>query len=423
VPLTDLDRKQILEVNASLASQALRVLGAAAKSLPELPGSEELTPDQVEYDLVFVGLAGMIDPPRPEVKPAVAIARKAGIKTVMITGDYPNTAIAVARDINLLRPDGKVLTGRELDTLDDQAFSDQVESVDVYARVSPQHKVRIVQALQSRRHIVSMTGDGVNDAPALKRADIGVAMGITGTDVSKEAAAMVLTDDNYASIVAAIEEGRIIYSNIRKFVFYLLSCNVGEIAVIFLATLVGWPLPLTAIQLLVLNLLTDGAPALALGLEKGEPDMMNRPPRHPDEPVINRKMMWGILIQGVAITVAVLGAFRIGLRLAPDDVRHAQTMAFATLSISELLRAYTARSENYNLWQIGFFSNRFMQYAVLSSLAIQLAIIYLPFLDPIFSTTFLTAQDWVYMLPLILLPAAAAEITKIVQRRQALQHA
>jgi len=419
VPLTEADRHRILEMNASLSSNALRVLAAAAKILPEAPEGDDLTPAQVEHDLVFVGLAGMIDPARPEVKPAIAVARKAGIKTVMITGDYPNTAVAIAREIDLLRANGKVLAGRELDALGDDDLTSMVEDVDVYARVSPQHKVRIVEALRSRGHITAMTGDGVNDAPALKRADIGVAMGITGTDVSKETAAMVLTDDNYASIVSAVEEGRIIYSNIRKFVFYLLSCNVGEILVIFLATLLGWPLPLTAIQLLILNLLTDGAPALALGLEKGDPDIMNRPPRRPEEPVINREMQIGILIQSVAITFAVLTSFRLGMRWFPDNIHHAQTMAFATLSISELFRAYTARSERFSLWRIGAWTNKYMQYAVVSSLVILLAIIYVPFLDPIFDTTFLGLTDWLIMLPLILTPSIAAEITKIFMRRRA----
>jgi len=418
-PMTEADRQRILEMNASLASNALRVLAMAVRVLPELPEGDALTSEQVERDLVFVGLVGMIDPARPEVKPAIARARKAGIKTVMITGDYPNTAVAIAREIGLLRANGRVLTGRELDALDEEAFREIVEDVDVYARVSPQHKVRIVEALQARGHIAAMTGDGVNDAPALKRSDIGVAMGITGTDVSKETADMVLTDDNYASIVAAVEEGRIIYSNIRKFVFYLLSCNVGEILVIFLATLLGWPLPLTAIQLLVLNLITDGAPALALGLEKGDPDIMDRPPRRPDEPVINREMLIGIVIQAIAITAAVLTAFRVGLAQFPDNLHHAQTMAFTALSISELFRAYTARSERFSLWSIGVFSNRYMQYAVLSSLAILLAIIYVPALDPVFDTTFLTLRDWALIFPLLLTPAVVAEITKFFLRRGA----
>ncbi len=420
-PLTDQDREKILEINSQMASRALRVLGAAVRFFDRLPEGDDLKPERIEDDLVLTGLAGMIDPPRPEVKPAIDKARQAGIRSVMITGDYPDTAIAIAQQIGLYREKSKVITGKELDDLSEDSFKEIVDDVDVYARVSPQHKVKIVEALQSRRHVVSMTGDGVNDAPALKKADIGVAMGIMGTDVSKEAAAMVLTDDNYASIVSAIEEGRIIYSNIRKFVFYLLSCNVGEILIVFLVSLVGWPLPLTPLSLLVLNLITDGAPALALGLEKGDPDIMNHPPRHPDEPVINRAMIWGIVIQGLVITLAVLGAFRISLYLNPDNLLHAQTVAFATLSIGELFRAYTSRSETYSIFKMGFFGNKYMQYAVISSLLILLAIIYVPFLDPIFKTTFLTLRDWMFMIPLILLPATAAEITKWVMRRKTRQ--
>ncbi len=417
IPMTGEDRERIAEVNSGLASNALRVLAAAVKVLPEIPSDDALSPADLERNLVFLGLVGMIDPARPEVKPAIATARAAGIKTVMITGDYSNTAAAIAREMGLLDEEGRVLTGQELDGLDEAQFMREIESIAVYARVSPQHKVKIVEGLKARGHIVAMTGDGVNDAPALKRADIGVAMGITGTDVSKETAAMVLTDDNYASIVAAVEEGRTIYANIRKFVYYLLSCNVAEILIIFLATLLGWPLPLTAIQLLVLNLLTDGAPALALGLERAEPDVMGRPPRRPEEPVIDRLMLQGITVQAIAKTIAVLGAFQIGLAGDPNNLTHAQTMAFATLSISELLRAYTARSERFNIWQIGFFTNRYMQYAVLASLAFQLAIIYLPPLDPIFQTTFLSLANWLVILPLILLPAVADEITKLVRRR------
>jgi Ca2+-transporting ATPase len=421
VPLSPAVRQQVLDTNAAMGSSALRVLAAAVKPLSELPPADELSAATMERDLVFVGLSGMIDPPRPEVKPAIAVARQAGIKTVMITGDYRNTAEAIARDIELMRPAGQVLSGTELDVLDDDQFAAVVENVDVYARVSPQHKVRIVEAMRGRGHVVAMTGDGVNDAPALKRADIGVAMGITGTDVSKETAAMVLTDDNYASIVSAVEEGRVIYANIRKFVFYLLSCNVGEILVIFVATLLGWPLPLTAIQLLILNLLTDGAPALALGLEEGDPDIMDRPPRPPSEPVINREMVLGIAIQAIAIMVTVLLGFRIGLDRYPDSLLHAQTMAFTTLSISELLRAYTARSEHYNIWQVGIFSNKYMQVAVLSSLAILLAVLYIPFLQTNFGTAALTLQDWLLLAPLILVPSVVAEITKFILRWTARQ--
>jgi len=408
--LTDFDRERILEVNASLASNALRVLALAYRELDELPA--EPTPELVEKDLVFVGLVGMIDPARAEVRDAIRVARQAGIRPVMITGDYPNTAVAIAKDLNLLRPQGKVLTGAELDRISDEEFVRIVEDVDVFARVSPEHKVRIVEALRKRGHIVSMTGDGVNDAPALKRADIGVAMGITGTDVSKQTADMVLTDDNFASIVAAVEEGRIIYSNIRKFVFYLLACNVAEILVIFLATIAGLPMPLTPIHLLMINLLTDGAPALALGVERGDPDIMERPPRPVGEPVINRVMAIGITIQAIADTAITLTAFLIGLRAFPDNLAGAQTMAFATLALSELFRAYTVRSERYSVFTIGIFSNKYMQYAFLTSLAILLTIIYVPPLDPIFNTAFLGWEHWAEILPLVLIPAAAAEITK-----------
>ncbi len=412
--LDENQRQRILEINAALASNALRVLGVAYRSLSEIP--ENPTPETVERDLVFMGLVGMIDPARPEVKEAITVARKAGIKTAMVTGDYKNTAIAIARELNLLSREGRVLTGAELDELDEAALAEIADEVDVYARVSPQHKVKIVEALKKCGHVVAMTGDGVNDAPALKRAHIGVAMGITGTDVSKETADMVLTDDNYASIVSAVEEGRIIYSNIRKFVYYLLSCNMGEIMVIFLAMLAGLPLPLTAIQLLVLNLLTDGAPALALGLERGEPDIMERPPRPVDEPVINRPMVWGIAVQTIAITSATMIAFIIGLRRFPGNLAAAQTMAFATLSISELFRAYTSRSERYPLFAIGVLSNKYMQWAVLASLVILLSIIYVPFLDPIFDTVSLGLDEWLVILPLILIPSITAEINKAFLR-------
>ncbi|MGD2205556.1 MAG: cation-translocating P-type ATPase [Anaerolineae bacterium] len=410
-PLTAERRRNILEENEALAANALRILGVAFRPLEEVPDNPQ--PGDSEQAFTFIGLLGMIDPARPEVAPAIATARNAGIETVMITGDYLNTAMAIGKEIGLLREGDRSLTGADLEVMDENEFQGMVQDVAVYARVSPQHKVRIVDAMKAQGHVVAMTGDGVNDAPALKRASIGVAMGITGTDVSKETADMVLTDDNYASIVSAIEQGRIIYSNIRKFVYYLLSCNMAEIAILFIAMLLGWPLPLVAIQLLVLNLITDGAPALALGMEKGDPDIMVQKPRPVNEPIINRGMITGIAVQTVAITAAVLVAFRIGLA---DGESHARTMAFATLSISELFRAYTSRSERYSFWAIGPFSNRWMQWAVLTSLVILLTIIYVPFLDPIFDTTFLTLNDWLVMLPLILLPAIVAEVNKWVLR-------
>lgn len=414
-PLDEQTRIAILQSNQAFASQALRVLAIAERRLDAVP--EPLTPDTVEVDLTFAGLVAMIDPARPEVSAAIEKARHAGIRTVMVTGDYPDTARAIAQQIGLLRPGGQVLRGAEVEAMSPQELAALIDEVDVFARVSPEHKVRIVEAFRARDHVVAMTGDGVNDAPALKRANIGVAMGITGTDVSRETADMVLTDDNYVSIVSAVEQGRIIYSNIRKFVYFLLSCNLAEIAVIFLTTLAGTPPPLTPIQLLWLNLLTDGAPALALGVEKGDPDIMDSPPRPVHEPIINRDMRLGMAIQTVIITAVTLLAFAIGRFLRPSvGWTLARTMAFVTLSFSELLRAYTARSEIYALHRIGFFSNRFMQYAVLTSVGLLLAVVYVPFLQDVFNTVALTATHWGYLIPLILLPSVAAELTKAYLR-------
>ena len=416
-PLTEEKRKAVLDANQEMARQALRVLGVAYRPITQAP--ESPTPEDVEVGLTFLGLLGMIDPARPEVKMAVRIAKKAGLKSVMVTGDYKDTAEAIAREIGLLSPGGRVLTGAELDRMSEAQLAEVVEQVDAYARVSPAHKMKIVDALKDRGHVVAMTGDGVNDAPALKWANIGIAMGITGTDVSKETADMVLTDDNYASIVSAIEEGRIIYSNIRKFVFYLISCNIGEILIIFLSMLAGLPIPLRPIQLLWLNLVTDGAPALALGLEKGDPDIMERPPRPPQEPVINREMLIGIIVQAIVMTSAVLATFLYGLRRFPENLAGAQTVAFATLITSELLRAFTARSERYPLLRTGVLSNRWMLWAVGSSFVLLLLVVYVPFLQPIFGTVALSLGDWLVMLPFFLAASVAAESTKAFLRWRA----
>ncbi|MEN8243099.1 MAG: cation-transporting P-type ATPase, partial [Chloroflexota bacterium] len=412
--MDDVVRERILEANDKMAAQALRVLAVAYKVVRNIPA--ELSVEEVETDLIFVGLLGMIDPPRSEVRDSIAVARKAGIRTVMITGDYAKTARAIAESIGLLIPGNKVHTGADIDQMTEDELCEEIRDTDVFARVSPEHKVRIVRALRTNNEIVAMTGDGVNDAPALKQADIGVAMGITGTDVAKETADMVLTDDNYKSIVSAIEQGRIIYSNIRKFVFYLLSCNLAEIAVIFLAILFKLPSPLNPIQLLWLNLVTDGAPALALGTEKGDPDIMNQPPRPTNEPIINKLMGLGISVQTVAITAVTLGAYLLGLKLWPATPgvlnETAATMAFITLSFSELLRAFTARSERYPLIKIGVFKNKNMNWAVLVSAVLLLGVLYIPFLQPVFSTVPLSWEHWQYLLPLLFIPAFAAEATK-----------
>lgn len=437
--LNESQRMRIMAANDAMTQDALRVLGLAFCLIPELP--EEIEPQVLESDLVFVGLIGMIDPPRPEVPPALEKARHAGIRTIMITGDYPNTARAIAESIGLLEPGHQVLTGPSLAQLNDSALQQEVEYTDVFARVSPEHKLRIVEALRARDQVVAMTGDGVNDAPAIKRADIGVAMGITGTDVAKESADMVLTDDNYASIVSAVEQGRIIYANIRKFVFFLLSSNVAEIMIIFLATLAGLPTPLTVIQLLWLNLLTDGAPALALATERGDPDTMQQQPRPPHEPIINRPMSLGIVIQTITQTSATLAAFALGLLwhlsageiLPPGinplvfllqydwrgvDVQTAETMAFVTLSLCELFRAYTVRSERLSIFQIGVFSNRNMQLAVALSLGMLFLVVNVTFLQPIFNTHFLTFREWLIVIGLALIPAISEELTKVYLRWQ-----
>jgi P-type Ca2+ transporter type 2C len=417
-PLNEEQRQRILDANDEMTRDALRVLSVAYRVEKNVPDqAEDLNSEELEQDLVFVGLLGMIDPARQEVKPALEQAREAGIRTVMITGDYPNTARAIAESIGLMKQRKGVLAGAEMDKMSDDDLRGVIEETAVFARVSPEHKMRIVDALQANDEVVAMTGDGVNDAPAIKRADIGVAMGITGTDVAKETADMVLTDDNYASIVSAVEQGRIIYSNIRKFVYYLLSCNVAEILVIFLGTLIAKNSPLTAIQLLWLNLVTDGAPALALATEKGDPDIMDRQPRPKNEPIINRFMQVGILIQTIAIAGVTLAAYFLGLNLHPEQPEFAEAMAFVTLSLSELVRAFTARSEYYPLLKIGIFSNRNMNLAVILSAALIFAVIYIPFFNPIFNTVPLGWQQWEVLLPLLLVPSLAAELVKLVYQR------
>ncbi len=414
-PLDENKRMEILKANDMMTQDALRVLGLAYRLIPELPNEPKA--EDLEDDLVFVGLIGMIDPPRLEATPALEKARNAGIRTIMITGDYPNTARAIAESIGLLNPGHQVLTGADLDAMNDVELIKQVPYTDVFARVSPEHKMRIVEALRDSGEVVAMTGDGVNDAPSIKRADIGVAMGITGTDVAKESADMVLTDDNYASIVSAVEQGRIIYSNIRKFVYYLICCNVAEILIIFLGTLIHRMSPLTAIQLLWLNLITDGAPALALSTEKGDPDIMDQPPRSPTEPIINRFMQVGVIAQSLADTAVVLAAFAIGKYIHPEALEYAESMAFVTLSCSELARAFTARSERYPVLKIGIFNNKYMNLATFSSFALLIAVIYIPFLNPIFNTVPLGWGQWQYILMLIFIHSIVAELVKVLFRK------
>jgi Ca2+-transporting ATPase len=400
-------RQQILKANDELAGRALRTLGIAYRALPRDALAEDEADERVERDLVFAGLVGMIDPPRDEARDAVARAKGAGIRPMMITGDHPRTAGVIAMDLGIAA-DGRAIAGAELERMSDDALGEAVKIVSVYARVNPEHKLRIVEALQRGGAIVAMTGDGVNDAPALKRADIGVAMGITGTDVSKQAADMVLADDNFATIVAAVEEGRAIFSNIRKFLRYLLSSNIGEVLAMFFGVLLakviglqadgsGVVLPLLATQLLWVNLVTDGAPALALGVDPADPRSMTRPPRSRDEGVITRRMWSGIFFVGLVMAVGTLfildASLPAGLVAGSGTLRHAQTMAFTSLVLFQLFNVFNARSDETSAFR-GLFTNRWLWAAVGLSLASQVAVIYVPFLQQTFSTTPLSGGDW-----------------------------
>ena len=409
--ITEEDKKAIMDENKALASQAYRVLAMAFKTLNEIP--ENPTPEQDEQGMVFCGLVGMIDPPRPEAIEAIKLCKSAGIRTVMITGDYRETAAAIARQLGIISSDDEVLTGAELNQMSDDELDKAVERVSVFARVSPEHKVRIVQSMKNNGHIAAMTGDGVNDAPALKRADIGVAMGITGTDVTKESAEMIITDDNFSSIVAAVEEGRVIYSNIRKFVFFLMSCNVAEILIIFIAMLLGWEIPLLPIHLLWVNLLTDAFPALALGTEKKEPGLMDMPPRDPNESILNRDMLINIAVQSLVMTAAVLASFYYGWQTY--GIEMGRTFALVTLIVSELLRAYSARSEKLPIWKLGIFSNRNMNLATLVSFGLLLIIMFVPVLRDIFNMKLLSFKDWDIAVIMAVLPLIFGELTKVVR--------
>ncbi|HEU4618408.1 MAG TPA: cation-transporting P-type ATPase, partial [Gammaproteobacteria bacterium] len=408
-PLTRERRAAILAANEQLAGQALRTLGVAFRELPKSGFDPEAAAESVERDLVFLGLIGMLDPPREEAKEAVSRAKRAGIKPIMITGDHPRTAAVIASELGIARRGDPAVTGRELAEMRDEELERIADRTSVYARVDPEHKLRIVRALQKRGRTVAMTGDGVNDAPALKAADIGIAMGITGTDVSKQAADMILADDNFATIVAAVEEGRAIFSNIRKFLRYLLSSNIGEVMTMFLgvvfAEVIGLGgrsdgtlvLPLLATQILWINLVTDGAPALALGVDPAEPGLMREPPRPRGEGVITRPMWRGIVVVGA---VSALGTLLVldaslpgGLVEGSGSLRYAQTMAFTTLVLFSLFNVFNARSDRLSAFR-GVFANKPLWGSVLLSLALQTAVVYLPFLENAFSTVPLKLEDW-----------------------------
>ena len=414
-PANDEDKERLLSLNNHLADKAMRVLAVAYRDLED--ESAEPTVEEVERELVFAALMAMKDPPRPEAKEAIATARRAGLEVVMITGDHKSTAVAIAKELELYRDGDIAFTGPELDVIDDERLREVVEKVRVYARVSPEHKLRIVRAWESQGHIVAMTGDGVNDAPALKEAHIGIAMGITGTDVSKEASDMILTDDNFASIVAAVEEGRAIFDNIRRFVHFLISCNIGEVLAMFLASLLGLPLPLLPIQILWVNLATDSLPALALGVEPAEPGGMERPPRPPSEGVITRRIASIMVMQGTIIGLLTLAAFLIEYLVMGGGVDKARVIAFSTTILAQNVHAFNVRSNKYSLFQIGVFSNPWLVVSFVVVMLSELAIIYVPFLQPIFKTMPLTAQDWMVVVGLGVMPLIIVEFVKLVNRR------
>jgi Ca2+-transporting ATPase len=422
-----------------MASKALRVLGIAYSNLKELH-KDKITPENIEKDLVFAGLVGMIDPPRPEAKEAIEKCKTAGIKVVMITGDHKLTAVAVAKELGLFHQtqnptdekklgktaseeggESSVLTGAELDEMSERQLFKVANEVSVYARVSPEHKLRIVKALRAHGHVVAMTGDGVNDAPALKNSDIGVAMGITGTDVTKEASDMVLSDDNFATIVSAVEEGRGIYDNIKKYLVYLLSSNVGEVLTLFIASLLGFPLPLIALQILWVNLMTDGLPALALSIDPPDIDVMTRPPRDPRESIFTGRIKGMIFGIAAMMPISVLTVFYIynpallgSVESPSPQYVMAMTMAFTVMVMFEMFNVYTCRSEKYTLRKIGFFKNKYLNLAVLSSILLQLVVLYTPVFEILFDTHFLGITDWPVVMVASCLPLIAGEIGKAI---------
>jgi Ca2+-transporting ATPase len=414
VPLSAVRRKEILQLGAGMAGRALRVLALAYRHLAphENPGHVQ------ETRLVFAGLMGMIDPPREEAREAVHKCHEAGIRPVMITGDHPATALAIAGELNIARGlADRVVTGLELNAWSDDELVEQVKSIAVYARVSAEHKLRIVRAWKKNGEVVAMTGDGVNDAPALKAADIGIAMGITGTDVTKEASAMVLTDDNFASIINAVEEGRGIFDNIQKVLQYLLSCNFGEILLVLLTSLLGWPAPVIPVQLLWINLVTDGLPALALALEPPEPGIMRRRPRPPGESILSWRLGARILLNGALVGMVSLAAFGVLYLNDPENLGRARTMAFCVLVYAELLRALAARSQHLTLFEIGWFTNPHLLGAIGVSALLQLSIVTMPYARPIFESVSHFWYEWPLMIGLAVTPLIVIELTKLVHRR------
>lgn len=427
VPLTEEIKNNISKATLDMSNDALRVLGAAFKKV----SSKHVEIDSLETDLIFIGLVGMIDPPREEVKPAIAECKKSGIKTIMITGDHKNTAFAIAKELGIAEEESQAVFGSEIDKITDEELAEKTEHLRVFARVSPEHKVRIVKAFKSKGNIVSMTGDGVNDAPSLKMADIGVAMGITGTDVAKGASDMVLTDDNFATIVSAIKEGRNIFNNIKKSIVFLLSCNIGEIIALFLAILLGWPAPLRPIHLLWVNLVTDSLPALSLGADPGDPDVMKEKPRDPKASLFAGGTGTFLLLNGTLIGLLTLGAFIIGVKehmgmtalfpLIPEVISEeamisGQTMAFIVLSVSQLFHALNLRHPKKSIFQMGLFTNKYLIGSIILGIFLQDIVVTVPFLAEIFKVVDLSMTDWTIVGVLSMVPLIINEIAKIFLR-------
>ncbi|GAA0088900.1 calcium-transporting P-type ATPase, PMR1-type [Clostridium perfringens] len=405
-------KAKVLENSNIMSDKALRVLAFAYKDISK----ENIVLDFLEKDLVFIGMVGMIDPPRLEVKDSIKLCKSAGITPVMITGDHKNTAFAIANELGIAEDISQAITGHEIDRFKEEEFNEKIINYRVFARVSPEHKVKIVKAFKSHGNIVSMTGDGVNDAPSLKAADIGVAMGITGTDVSKGASDMILTDDNFSTIVSAVEEGRKIYLNIKKSIVFLLSCNLGEILTLFTAILLNWNSPLQPIHILWVNLITDSFPALALGVDKTKEDVMNNPPRNPKESIFIKSDKIQLIINGVLIGGITLFAFKLGERLYADSLIHAQTMAFVVLSVSQLFLSLSLRSNTKSAFSLGIFSNKYLVYSILLGIFLQVIIISISFIANIFKVTPLLLYDWIVVILVSLIPFAINEILKLFRK-------
>ncbi len=424
VPLTEEMKHKFLEVTEEMSNNALRVLGVAFKETHSI-----IDPKEMESDLVVIGIVGMIDPPRLEVKASINEAKEAGITPVMITGDHKNTAYAIAKELGIATDISQSITGAEIDELSDEAFVKQIQSLRVFARVSPEHKVKIVKAFKALGNIVSMTGDGVNDAPSLKYADIGVAMGITGTDVSKSASDMILTDDNFSTIVNAIEEGRNIYSNIKKAVIFLLSCNLGEIIAIFFSVLFFWPIPLLPTQILWINLVTDTLTAIALGVDPGDKDIMKKKPRNPKESFFAGGAGVRALIGGTLIGILTLVAFYYGLyehgfsldskNISEDALTYARTMAFVVLAASQLFYSLSMRNSTKSIFQVGLFTNKYLIGAIIIGLILQVGVISIPFLAAAFKVQMLSLNDWLLVFGFALIPLFVNEIIKVFMRLKA----